>query len=245
MNSEFRIQNLESNDGSQSEQVGFQIFKSVFEDGECDSLSAELTPFFEQQQQASKNRIGGLRNLLRNHPRVLKLSKSAKLLSIVKQFGGSAAFPVRAIFFDKNPAANWVVSWHQDLAIAVVERIETPGFTGWSVKDGTIHVHPPREILESMVTVRLHLDDCNASNGALKVLPRTHHHGKLDAADIQKWTAKSGTVVCELAKGDAMLMRPLLLHASSPAENPRHRRVLHIEYATVELPNGLKWFDRL
>jgi ectoine hydroxylase-related dioxygenase (phytanoyl-CoA dioxygenase family) len=95
-----------------------------------------------------------------------------------------------------------------------------------------------------MVTVRLHLDDCDASNGALKVLPETHCHGKLGAADISKWTAKGEPVVCELSKGDALLMRPLILHASSPAENPRHRRVLHVEYASQELPNGLKWFDR-
>ncbi len=244
MKSEVRSRKSEASGANRPRRNGFQIFKSVLECGECDLLSAELIPLFEQQQAASKNKIGGLRNLLRNSSQVLHLSKSDELLSVVEQFCDSPAFPVRAIFFDKNPDVNWMIPWHQDLAIAVVERIETPGFTGWSIKDGLLHVHPPREILENMVTVRLHLDDCNASNGALKVLPGSHCLGKLGAAEISKWADGNKPVVCELSKGDAMLMRPLLLHASSQAESPKHRRVLHIEYTMQELPNGLKWFDR-
>jgi ectoine hydroxylase-related dioxygenase (phytanoyl-CoA dioxygenase family) len=244
MKPEARGRNSEANGIRQFERDGFQIIKSLIEDSECDLLATELTPLFKCQQKSAKNKIGGLRNLLRTNSRVLQVANSDNLLSLLEQLLGSPVFPVRAIFFDKNPEANWVVPWHQDLAIAVAERIETRGFTGWSIKDETPHVHPPQEILENMVTVRLHLDDCDASNGALKVLPETHCHGKLSAVEIQKWTAKSEPVVCELLKGDALLMRPLLLHASSPAENPKHRRVLHIEYAMHELPNGLEWFDR-
>jgi hypothetical protein len=244
MNPETGIQKPEANGVSQFERDGFRIIKSLMEQGECDLLASELTSLFEQQQKSAKNKIGGLRNLLQTNLQVLWFSKSGKLLSILEHFSGAPVFPVRAIFFDKNPEANWVVPWHQDLAIAVRERIETLGFTGWSIKDETPHVHPPREILENMVTVRLHLDDCDASNGALKVLPGTHRRGKLGATEISKWTNHHKPVVCELSKGDALLMRPLLLHASSPAENPNHRRVLHIEYATRELPNGLKWLDR-
>jgi ectoine hydroxylase-related dioxygenase (phytanoyl-CoA dioxygenase family) len=244
MKPEAGSQKSEGKGFSRFEQDGFQVVKSLFEHNECDLLSAELTPLFDQQQKLAKNKIGGVRNLLRNSSRVFQFATSAKLVSLLENVAGLSVFPVRAIFFDKNPEANWLVPWHQDLAIAVAERIETPDFTGWSIKDEMLHVHPPREILESMVTVRLHLDDCDASNGALKVLPETHCHGKLGAADISKWTAKGEPVVCELSKGDALLMRPLILHASSPAENPRHRRVLHVEYASQELPNGLKWFDR-
>ena len=230
---------------NQFERDGFQIVNEVLTQAECDLFSEELTPLFELQQKAAKTKIGGVRNLLRTNPRVSQLATSAKLVSLLKSVAGSSAFPVRAIFFDKNPEANWVVPWHQDLAIAVAERIETPGFSGWSVKDEALHVHPPREILESMVTVRLHLDDCYANNGSLKILPGTHRQGKLGAAEISKWTTNGEPFVCELLKGDALLLRPLLLHASARAENPRHRRVLHIEYATQELPNGLRWADSI
>jgi Phytanoyl-CoA dioxygenase (PhyH) len=243
MNSAARIQNSESNGLGQFDWNGFRIFKSLVESGECDLLANELTPLLEQQRKSAKSKIGGVRNILRTNSRVLELSKSHKLLSVLEMFGDSPMFPVRAIFFDKNPEANWLVPWHQDLAIAVTEQIETPGFTAWSLKDGVLHVHPQREILERMVTVRLHLDECSASNGPLKVIPGSHRHGKLGAADISKWTAENKAVVCELAKGDALLLRPLLLHLSSPAVNPNHRRVLHIEYSPQELPNGLKWLD--
>ena len=182
------------------------------------------------------------RNLLHASPRVAQLARSATLLSLVKKFGRASVFPVRAIFFDKTPAANWLVPWHQDLAIAVAKRIETPGFTGWSVKDGAPHVLPPREILDSMITVRLHLDDCTFDNGALKVIPGSHADGVLADAEYAQWKQRD-SVICEVPKGGVLLMHPLLLHASAPATNPNHRRVLHLEYATTELPNGLQWFE--
>jgi ectoine hydroxylase-related dioxygenase (phytanoyl-CoA dioxygenase family) len=161
----------------------------------------------------------------------------------LKQTNKQNFFLVRAIFFDKNPEANWSVPWHQDLAIAVEKQIETPGFTGWSVKDGTLHVHPPEEVLANMITMRLHLDDCDAGNGALKVIASSHLAGKIPSNEISRWAGEKEQTVCEVSKGGVLLMRPLLLHSSSPAESPRHRRVLHIEYATQELPNGLKWLD--
>ena len=243
MKSEVRSQKSKVNGSSQLARDGFQILNSLAEDCECDSLSEELTPLFEQQQKSLKSKIGGLRNLLRSTLQVSQFAKSPKLISLLGTAVGSPVFPVRAIFFDKNPEANWLVPWHQDLAIAVAERIETPGFTGWSTKDDIVHVHPPREILEGMVTLRLHLDDCDACNGALKVISGSHLKGKLAASEIFRWTTINEPVICELSKGDALLMKPLILHSSSPAEKPAHRRVLHIEYATHELTNGLKWLE--
>jgi hypothetical protein len=243
MKPEARSQKPELNGYGHFDQAGFQIIKSLVEPDECDLFSGELTPVFERQQKISKSKIGGVRNLLRNNLRVLQFANSPKPISILESVVGSNFFPVRAIFFDKNPEANWSVPWHQDLAIAVEDQIQTPGFTGWSVKDGTLHVHPPEEVLANMVTLRLHLDDCDAGNGALKVIAGSHLAGKIPSNKISRWVGENEQTVCEIRKGGVLLMRPLLLHSSSPAESPRHRRVLHIEYATQELPNGLKWFD--
>ncbi len=243
MNSEVRIQNSESNGFSRFAQDGFQIIHSLVTDDECTRLAAELTPLFERQIKSAKNRIGGVRNLLRTNPLVSTFAKSPAITGLLNQVAGSAVFPVRAIFFDKNPDANWLVPWHQDLAIAVAKHIETPGFTGWSIKHGTIHVHPPVEILAAMLTLRIHLDDCDASNGALKVIASSHRSGKIRTGEISRQTTAREPFICEVPKGGALLMRPLLLHASSPAESPHHRRVLHLEYAAQKLPNGLEWFD--
>ena len=243
MNAEYRMQNAEPNSFNQFEQDGFQIINSLVAEDDCNHLAAELTLLFEQQIKSAKSRIGGVRNLLRTNQLVSTFAKSPVVTGLLKQATGSSVFPVRAIFFDKNPEANWLVPWHQDLAIAVTRQIEAEGFSGWSVKDGVIHVHPPMDILAGMLTLRLHLDDCGASNGALKVIAGSHRSGKISPAEITRRTTAQEPVVCEVLKGDGLLMRPLLLHASLPSESPRHRRVLHIEYATQKLPNGLEWCD--
>ena len=243
MNSEVRVQNSESNGFGQFVRDGFQILETLVSDVECEKLAAELTPWLEKQIKPAKHKVAGVRNLLRTNSMVSSFADSPPITGLLREVAGGEVFPVRAIFFDKNAGANWLVPWHQDLAIAVTEQIETPGFSGWSVKDGILHVHPPAEILAGMITLRLHLDDCRASNGALKVIAGSHRSGKMPAGEVSRWTSAKKEIVCEVAKGGAVLMRPLLLHASSPAESPRHRRVLHLEYATQNLPNGLTWFD--
>ena len=149
---------------------------------------------------------------------------------------------VRAILFDKRPEANWTVPWHQDLSLAVAERIELPGWGPWSVKAGVVHVQPPAEFLENLLALRLHLDDCPAENGALRVLSGTHLLGRLTAAEIARLRRMVPETACPARAGEVLLMRPLLLHASSPAKTPTRRRVLHLELAPPNLlPSTLKW----
>jgi ectoine hydroxylase-related dioxygenase (phytanoyl-CoA dioxygenase family) len=152
--------------------------------------------------------------------------------------------PVRVLFFDKTQQTNWLVPWHQDLTIAVAGRVDVDSFFPWSVKEGVVHVQPPVALLNRMVTVRLHLDDCDASSGALNVIPNTHFSGKLSPAEIERYRSRGPIVSCAAKHGDALLMCPLLLHASSPAKNPRHRRVLHVEFASESLPGGLAWYEQ-
>ena len=223
---------------------GFLLIRDLLPKETCVALATELTALLEQQQQANPKARGGLRNVLRISPLAASVASSEPILSMVSDLIGGVAFPVRAILFDKTDGANWGVPWHQDLAIAVAERREADGFGPWSLKEGIVHVQPPLQVLAGMITVRLHLDDCNADNGALRVLPGSHLSGELSSENIAAWSAKSSGVACELPVGGALVMRPLLLHASSPAKNPSHRRVFHIEYAAIELPNGLKWSER-
>jgi ectoine hydroxylase-related dioxygenase (phytanoyl-CoA dioxygenase family) len=103
------------------------------------------------------------------------------------------------------------------------------------------HVQAPVQLLEEMLTVRLHLDDCDESNGALRVIPGSHRLGRLRAEDIQKFRNEQRFTLCSVAAGDALLMRPLLLHSSGKSKTSGHRRVVHIEYAGFALPGGLKW----
>jgi len=96
-----------------------------------------------------------------------------------------------------------------------------------------------------MLTIRLHLDDCGLDNGPLRVLPGTHRLGRLSAEQITARRAEIAEVACPTPAGGAVLMRPLLLHASSAAIVPAHRRVLHLEFAVSNgLPLGVMWNER-
>ena len=183
----------------------------------------------------------GTRGLL-TRPEVVGFARSLSLLATLRPHLLAEPRPVRAIFFDKVPGARWLVTWHQDVTLALCEKIEIPGFGPWSVKDGIVHVQPPADLLARMLTVRVHLDDADEENGALRVLAGTHRRGRLSADEISDARAARADVVCRAVAGDVLLMRPLLLHASGRSTSPdRHRRVLHIEYAGFDLPGGLRW----
>jgi len=186
---------------------------------------------------------GGRRNLLAI-PEMRELANSAPLRHLVDFVLGSEAFPVRGILFDKQDGANWKVPWHQDVTIAVKEHSDCDGYGPWSVKEGVPHVQPPTGVLERMLTVRLHLDDCPASNGALRVIAGSHLHGRLDQNSIHSHVVTNLERTCEVRRGGALLMSPLTIHASSVAEKPQHRRVIHFDYANTDLDGGLEWFER-
>lgn len=198
-----------------------------------------------------KSRSGetfGIRNLLQLAPEVRQLAVSSAFMNLVAQVLGPGAFPVRGLYFDRTPDANWKVPWHQDLAIAVstqpdnmVERF--PGFGPWSMKSGIPHVEPPSPYLERRLALRLHLDPCGADNGPLRVLPGTHRLGRLSESQVTDIESHGQAVTCQAEAGDVLLMNPMTLHASSPASAPAHRRVIHIEYGADHLPEGLSWFE--
>lgn len=223
---------------------GFEIIPDVCSHECCDELAGTLSILHQRQEAKTQGKLGGLRNLLRVSQAVATLSRSVNLKSLLTNRMNKEVFPVRAIFFDKTASANWRVAWHQDVTIAVRKRIETPGFEAWSVKDGVAHVQPPCEILDGLATLRLHLDDCGRENGALKIVRASHLNGRLTPVQARELVQKNEVVTCEVSKGGVLLMRPLLLHSSSPSKNPSHRRILHIEYGSHELPNGLQWHDR-
>jgi ectoine hydroxylase-related dioxygenase (phytanoyl-CoA dioxygenase family) len=175
-------------------------------------------------------------------PAVRELSRSTAIRSLVVSALGEQCIAVRAILFNKTADSNWKVSWHQDVVIAVNERAEVTGYGPWSVKDCVLHVRPPAEILERMLAVRVHLDDCGDDNGPLRVLPGSHNDGVLSDSAILKMN-KASEFACSVKRGDAILMRPLLLHASSPARKSSSRRVIHIEFAAAQLPPPLQWHD--
>ncbi|HEX9998222.1 MAG TPA: phytanoyl-CoA dioxygenase family protein [Abditibacterium sp.] len=222
---------------------GFAVVNGVLSDVQIEKLR-EVCASIENEGVLRREGVFAIRNLL-DSPPIQDLARSQAVRALVEPILGPDCFAVRGIFFDKVPGANWKVPYHQDLSIAVESKIETSGFGPWSEKAGVIHVQPPRETLENMLTVRLHLDNCSAQNGALRVLSGTHGGGKLSAPQIAAAREKQTEIVVEVGQGGALLMRPLLLHASSPTQSGAHRRVIHLEFAAADLPDSLRWLQRV
>lgn len=148
---------------------------------------------------------------------------------------------VQCTYFEKSQARNWLVPIHQDLSIPVAERVAHPELRGWSEKEGSLYVQPPAELLEQLVAVRLHLDACGAEDGPLQFVAGSHRQGRIDAATAASLRRAGTLVTCTAARGDALVMRPLALHASSKASGSSLRRVLHLVFGPARLPYGLRW----
>jgi hypothetical protein len=217
------------------ELFGFAIVDRLVPDSDLVELRDEVDELL-----AAAPGGGGVRNVLGKSAKLYKLATAGAPARLAEEFLGPAR-PIKLTVFDKTPEANWKVPWHQDLTIAVTHRLEVEGFGPWSVKDGVPHVQPPVSILGNILAIRLHLDDTPPTNGALRVLPGTHRFGRLSPSKIASLRAELTETLCAVPAGSAMLMRPLLLHASSPAVTPGRRRVLHFEYSSAQLPGGLSW----
>jgi ectoine hydroxylase-related dioxygenase (phytanoyl-CoA dioxygenase family) len=220
---------------------GFAVVRDVLDEGALSSFEGSLEVVESGEGVLRRSGVYAIRNLLEVLPAARELARTAAVRALVEPVLGASCFNVRGVLFDKTPAAPWKVAWHQDLSIAVRARVESEGFGPWSVKAGVVHVQPPVRVLEGVLAVRLHLDDCDESNGPLKVLPGSHLSGRLNADEITRWRDSVRPVTCLVPRGGAVLMRPLLLHSSPAPRLPRRRRVVHLEFAAAPLPHGLEW----
>ena len=186
--------------------------------------------------------VFAIRNLLGELPELWPLLLTPALRGVLTDLFPVGCHLTKTIYFDKPAGSNWLVAWHQDLMINVVSRADATGYGPWTAKAGWVAVQPPAAVLENTVTVRVHLDDCDATNGALKVVPGSHRQGVVPAECIARQTATA--TVCAVPAGGAMLMKPLVLHASSRSTSARPRRVIHLEFSAEELPAGLAWRER-
>ena len=217
------------------ENDGIEIRKKLLPASDIELIKSDI------DLESIKLKLYGVRNLEKRFDSISMLVRNEKLLSIAKQLLGARVKLVRALFFDKTPEKNWYVSWHQDKTVTLNEQTELEGWGPWSIKDGVCHVQPPIAVLNKMVTFRLHLDPSDEENGCLKVIPGTHKYGILGQAEIDEIVGSKMVVPCVVEAGDAVIMRPHILHSSGKAKQPSHRRVVHIEYSSYALPDGISW----
>ncbi|MDR6240008.1 phytanoyl-CoA dioxygenase family protein [Aureibacter tunicatorum] len=223
---------------------GFSTTDSLYGDHEIQLLKNIIDEWQASNMESDgSSQVFSIRRLIKKIPSLLPVLLNDKLKQLVTELGGEDFFLVKAIYFDKPENFNWFVSYHQDLSITVDRKHDASGYTKWTSKHGQIGVIPPQDILENIFTIRIHLDDTDNSNGALRVIPKSHSKGirkftELDALE------KDTEVLCPVNEGEAMLMKPLSFHASSKSNMTHRRRVMHLEFSNQDLKVPLNWGEK-
>ncbi len=198
-----------------------------------------ILPALERLSDSLPQGCAGLR--LRDAPGLADLlAPGSSLQRAAARYRGESIRPVRAILFDKSATANWALGWHQDRTIAVAARVDTPGYGPWSVKHGIQHVEPPFDIIDAMVTLRVHLDVVSHDNAPLRIVRGSHRLGRVAEGDLKKVVAHGMIGECLASAGDVWAYSTPIIHASRTAKGHR-RRVLEIDWSNQFLPGVLEW----
>jgi ectoine hydroxylase-related dioxygenase (phytanoyl-CoA dioxygenase family) len=214
---------------------GFEIQPGVLRADDIAAIKAEVSLDHEILRRT------GIRNLEKKFTSIARVAAHPSVLSIAQRWLEDEPRLVRALFFDKTPERNWSVAWHQDRTVALSRRAELPGWGPWTRKEGVNHVQPPCAVLQQMVTIRLHVDDADEEGGCLFVVPQSQTLGVLKERAIGEAVAVAIPRACVVRAGDALVMRPLILHSSLKSRRVGHRRVVHLEYSSYRLPAGISW----
>jgi ectoine hydroxylase-related dioxygenase (phytanoyl-CoA dioxygenase family) len=224
------------------EKDGFVIINNIYSTPEIDEMISTINDADTSSAAFRKSTdVFAIRQFLEEIPQTFPIIFNQQLNKLIKEVLGEDFFVVKSIYFDKPGQSNWFVSYHQDLTISVKKIATVEGYLHWTKKGQQIGVQPPLDILNSIYTIRIHLDDTNEKNGALKVISGSHNKGVYRAETID-WE-KEQEAICNVDKGGVMVMRPLLMHASNRTTNANRRRVIHIECCNKMLPSGLKWAE--
>lgn len=213
---------------------GFSIISGLFDPTELANILAGVEHSAETPTQA------GVRHAL-GFPEIYALAQDKRLLQLASDIEGDEPIPYRATLFDKSPAANWLVTWHQDKVLPLCSRHDQPGWGPWSHKQGVLYAQAPAAVLSNILALRIHFDDSEETNGPLRVLPSTHKLGVLSDERINALAHSMKDITCCVETGGVLAMRPLIVHASSKTHLRLRRRVLHIEYSTsLKTEDGLE-----
>ncbi|WPH18262.1 phytanoyl-CoA dioxygenase family protein [Variovorax paradoxus] len=213
------------------DEAGYALLPALLPAGHMNEIAESLEPWLQSTV--------GSRNLLAQ-PDCRGMAAQLKTQLAAIGLLGDDATAVQCTLFDKTADRNWLVALHQDTSIPA-SGDPSDAAMPIAVKEGARYVQPPVDVLESLLAVRVHLDDCGVDAGPLRVVPGSHRAGRLDGPAAQAMRDARGEAICTAARGDALAMRPLLLHASSRARLPVRRRILHFLFGPARLPHGLVW----
>jgi ectoine hydroxylase-related dioxygenase (phytanoyl-CoA dioxygenase family) len=198
---------------------GYELVENVFTLSECQAILTHLP------------KTGYcLRDPLIQFPEIIELIRASKITELFPHYS-----IVRSVFFQKPNSNNWHVPLHQDKLVQVSHKIELPGFGPWSVKNNINHVQPTPEIMNQVISLRIHLSDCSANDGPLEIIPNSHLTNYEPLYENSQSTEITGEA------GSLLIFSPLCWHKSKKCKSNSQRAVLHMEISKGSLPEKLSW----
>jgi len=221
---------------------GFTVLNDIYTADELKQI-ATLIEVVDQSGDTFRKTddLFAIRQFLKEVPEVLPVILNKKLTNLIAQLFDNDYFVSKSIYFDKPQKSNWFVAWHRDLTILVDKKVSLPGFSNWTNKHNQFAVQPPLAVLKENFTIRIHLDDTDCDNGALRVVRGSHLVDDVK----EEIKGKEAETTCDVKAGGIMIMRPLLMHASNRTVNNNRRRVIHIEFSKTALPEEIAWSERI
>ena len=221
---------------------GYYTIEGAISAVQCDQLLAQIQTASRLNQgsiRSSKGTVYAARNLIDCLDDLVPLVQSTGLDSHLKREIGNDCGLVRVLYFDKPSDRSWSLPFHKDLTIAVQDNsLPTEHFSKPTRKSGVDHVEASEQLLQNMLTLRIHLDEVTDANGPLQVIPGSHQSGKTVVAYDRE------AVKILVDRGDVLAMRPMIAHGSGHTDPDKqlHRRILHLEFCgTPDLPDGYQW----
>lgn len=174
---------------TQLQNKGYAIVPNLYSQEEVNAMINCIENIHQEGHSFMKTRdVYAIRQLLKNVPELPELLFNDNLKALLKDLSEETYFLTKAIYFDKPRTSNWFVAYHQDLSISVDQKADLEHYSNWTFKKGQYGVQPPLKILQDTITLRIHLDDTDQHNGALKVIPQSHLQGiiRIDSNDKQR-----------------------------------------------------------
>jgi hypothetical protein len=147
---------------------------------------------------------------------VVAFSVSSTVVQVVRRIDPQAK-PARVVGFNKSQNENW------------------------TKKAGIWHCEPTMNSLERMLFVRVHLDDTDRFNGAMRIARGSHDAGFVRAAEAADMARNYPEEVCKAKRGDILILKMLTLDGSKPSQMVSNRRAIRIDFASFDLPAPLRW----
>lgn len=172
-----------------------------------------------------------IHQLLLKEPSLVKIILNRNLTRLVRHIDAKA-FLVRASFFSQGPRDVRYQNWHQAKGLS-------------TLIDGNVKVDiNTEEIVKNMFSVRIHMDDVKEGNGQQLILSGSHKK-RFNPEEIDLLSNNSNPYGPDLYSGTALVMNNLLLTKFLATPSPKRRRVLHLEFTSQELPDGIEWIEKL